>query len=64
MRPDKEMATKGKSRSRNARTDIMKANAKQATRKARTTAQARQQRPGKAGHYIQSDYDTPQSEES
>jgi len=55
---------KGKSRSRPARRDFLKSDARQATRKART--QARRQRPGKS--YDKAAYDgtdrTEASEES
>jgi len=52
--------SKGKSHSRGARFDILKNNARQATRKART--QARRQRPGKS--YDKAAYDGTDREES
>jgi len=52
------MANKGKSRSRNARRNLVKAHYRQ------QVTQARQQRPGKAGHYDKAAYDgTDRAEE-
>jgi len=59
-RHDREMTNKGESRSRKGRSYFMRA---QAQARTASCPQVRQQRPVKAGHYIQSDYDTPQSED-